>query len=143
MSTIIKLSQDVTQHYKNITSPICTNERIQEIYNYEQYERCSRVIKGKLESLTGVPGRKGLWMANSWSTTLLLRNSDHQEVHQGSSSKIWTCRSKGVRNSPASGVMNAKWRAGTSTRVSINSNQKHVLKTVSWVYTPEHEWGIK
>jgi len=29
MSTITKLSQDVTQYYKNITSPIGANERIQ------------------------------------------------------------------------------------------------------------------
>ena len=29
MSTIIKLSQDVTQYYKNITSPISANTRTQ------------------------------------------------------------------------------------------------------------------
>jgi len=29
MSTITKLSQDVTQYYKNITSPIGANARIQ------------------------------------------------------------------------------------------------------------------
>jgi len=34
-----------------------------------------------------------------------------------------------VRNSTTSDVMNAKWRAGTSTRVLINPNQKHALKT--------------
>jgi len=28
-------------------------------------------------------------------------------------------------------------------RVSINLNQKHALKTVSWTHTPKHEWGIK
>jgi len=34
-------------------------------------------------------------------------------------------------NSPTSGVMNAKWRAGMSTRISINPNQKHALKNMS------------
>jgi len=33
-------------------------------------------------------------------------------------------------DSPTSDVMNAKWHAGTSTRVLINPNQKHVLKIV-------------
>jgi len=35
MSTITKLSPDVTQYYKNITSPIGANERIQRMYKYE------------------------------------------------------------------------------------------------------------
>ena len=34
------------------------------------------------------------------------------------------------------------WHARTSTR-SINPNQKHALKTVSWPYKPEHERSIK
>jgi len=35
---------------------------------------------------------------------------------------------QGSQNSPTSGVMNAKWYVETSTRVSINLNQKHALK---------------
>ena len=38
-------------------------------------------------------------------------NFDHQEVHHGPSSKIWTFRYSGVRNSPTSGKMSVKWRA--------------------------------
>ena len=44
------------------------------------------------------------------STSSKLRDLDMQ-IHES-------------QNSPTSGVVNAKWRAGTSTRVSINSNQK-------------------
>ena len=38
MSVVTKLSPDVTQYYKNITSPIGANARIQRIYNNEQYK---------------------------------------------------------------------------------------------------------
>ena len=38
MSTTTKLSQDVTQYYKNITSPIDEMRDYKEIYNYEQYK---------------------------------------------------------------------------------------------------------
>jgi len=41
MSTITKLSQDVTQYYKNITIPIGANAKYKEICKYEQYKRCS------------------------------------------------------------------------------------------------------
>jgi len=44
MRIITRLSQE-TQYYKNITSLIGTNVKIQEIYKYEQYKRCSRVTK--------------------------------------------------------------------------------------------------
>ena len=67
----------------------------------------------------------------------------NRETPQAPSSGIWTCRSKGVKNSQTSGMMNAKWHAGASTHVSINLNQNHALKTVLWTYTPEHERGIK
>ena len=55
----------------------------------------------------------------------------NQKTPQASSSGIWTYRSRRVKNSPTSGVKNTKWPAGTSTCVSVNPNQKHVLKTVS------------
>jgi len=67
-----------------------------EIYNYELYKRCSRVTKRKLERRAGGPGRIRLWTVNCWSMTLPLRNSDHQEVHHGLNSKIWTWRFGGV-----------------------------------------------
>jgi len=41
---------------------------------------------------------------------------------QASSSEIWTYRFRGVKNFPTSGVVNVKWRAGTNTRIPINSN---------------------
>ena len=55
----------------------------------------------------------------------------NRENLQAPTSGIWTCRSRGVRNSLTSGVMNAKLRAETSTRVLINPNQKYALKIVS------------
>ena len=65
----------------------------------------------------------------------------NRENPQAPSFRIWTCRFRGVRNSPTSGMIGVKWRAGTSTHVLINPNQKHALKTVSGAYTPEHERG--
>ena len=38
---------------------------------------------------------------------------------------------QGCHKLPTSGEARTKWRTGTSKCVSINSNQKHVLKTVS------------
>jgi len=39
---------------------------------------------------------------------------------------------QGSQNSPKSGVVNAKWREGISTYLSINPSHKNVLKIVSW-----------
>ena len=63
----------------------------------------------------------------------------NRENPQAPNSKIWTCRSRKVKNSPTSGVMNAKWRVGINIHVSINLNQQHALNTVSWANTSEHE----
>ena len=90
-----------------------------------------KLQKEKLKSLAGGLKEKdsGQSADNSrFRCTCLISN---RENLQASNSKIWTCRSKGVRNSPTSGVMNTKWCAGTSIRVSINPNQKHALKTMS------------
>jgi len=35
---------------------------------------------------------------------------------------------QGSQNSPTSGVVNAKWRAGTNTRVSINPSTRAYIK---------------
>ena len=103
-----------------------------EIYNYKQYKRRSRVTKRKLEKRAGRPGRIGPRTGLPLINDAPLRNSDQQEVHQGPSSKIWTCKFRTVRNSPTSDKMSVKWHAGISIRVSINPNHKHTLKIVSW-----------
>ena len=81
MSIITKLSQDVTQYYKNITSPIGANTEYKKIYNYEQYKRCSRVTKRKIREFSKGPERKGLWTVCRWFT-LPLRISDQQPDQQ-------------------------------------------------------------
>jgi len=46
MSTITKLSHDVTLYYNNITSSIWRKMReYKEVYNNEFYKRCSRVTR--------------------------------------------------------------------------------------------------
>ena len=44
------------KYYKNITSPIGANARIQEMYKYEQYKWHSRVYRRKTREM-----RKGAW----------------------------------------------------------------------------------
>jgi len=50
----------VTQYYKNITSPIGANARIQERYKQEPYKGRLRVTEEKLEDKQGAPERIGL-----------------------------------------------------------------------------------
>jgi len=63
MSTITKLSPDVTQYYKNITSPMAQMQEYKDIYKYEQYKWRSRVYKRKTRETRRGPGRIRLWMA--------------------------------------------------------------------------------
>jgi len=60
---------------------------------------------------------------------LSLRISD-QQPGESTSSKLQDLgiRILGVKNSPTSGVANAKWRAGTSTSVSINSSPRACIE---------------
>ena len=107
--------------------------RIQEIYKYEQYKSAH---ESQTREPSRGPARSGCQRICRRST-LSLRISNQQPGESTSSKhRNWTCRPRVVKNSPASDVMNAKWRAETSTFVSINLNQKHVLKIVSWAYTP-------
>ena len=92
-------------------------------YNYEHYKKCSRDIIGKLEcSVGGLEGKDSGRSGDDpcFHCTSLISNRVNS---QGRSSRIWIYRFMGARNSPTSGVMNAKWRAGISTSVSPNLNQ--------------------
>jgi len=89
----------------------------------------TKCVQKKNSRASRGPGRIGSW--TGLADPLPLRHSDQLDVHHSPNSEIWTCRIRRVRNSPMSDVMNAKWHEGTSTRVSINPNQKHVLKIVS------------
>ena len=91
MSITTKLLQDVTQYYKNITSPIGanagTNVGIQGIFSYKQYKRCSRVKKRKTQKTRRGPRRIGLWMV-FWRFTPSLHRSN-QQPEGSTSSKLW------------------------------------------------------
>jgi len=50
MSIIIKLSDDVTQYYKNITSLKAQMWEYKEIYNYEQYKNAHELQKKNLKA---------------------------------------------------------------------------------------------
>ena len=143
MNTITKLSQNVTQYYKNITSPIDANARIQIVYNYELYKRRSRVTKENLES------REGSWKdrvsdglpmihalaAHLWSATgiiykLQAPRSGHEDPGELELPNEWCSECQG--------------HAGISTRVSINLNQKCMYwKPCREYMHTEHERGIK
>ena len=95
MSTIIKLSQDVTQYYKNITSPIGVNVRIQSGIQSWTVQRMLTSHKGKTREPSRRPGRIGLWTVCWWSM-LLLCISD-QQPGESTSSEIWAWGSRGVK----------------------------------------------
>ena len=135
MSTITKLSPSVTQYYKNITSPIGANVRIQgDIQVWIVQKEAQSHNRKTLEPSRG-PERIGLWTVCRWST-LPLRNSD-QQPEESTRSKLQDLdmRIQGSQNSPASSDANAKWRALISIRVSINLNHMHAFSTVSWTQT--------
>jgi len=61
MSIITKLSQHVTQYYKNVTSPIGTNARIQRDIQVWTIQKALTSYKRKTRETSSGPGRKGLW----------------------------------------------------------------------------------
>ena len=105
-----------------------------EIYKYEYYKRCSQVIERKLKIRAGSLEER---------TPDGLRRSTPSLHHFGkqpresAGSKLQDLdilqnldmQTRGIRTSQR--VVNAKWHVGAGTRVSINLNQKHALKTVS------------
>ena len=130
MSTIIKLSPYVTilQEYYITNRHKCENTKRYISMNstkgaHELQKENSRDEHGawKDRALDGLPKIHAsiahLWLATGRIHKLQAPRSEHEDPRS--------------QNSPTSGVMNAKWRAGTSTRISINLNQKHSLKTVS------------
>ena len=145
MSTITKLSQDVTQYYKNIISPIGANARVQRDIQLWTVQKALTSYKRKVERQARGAGRIGPQTINCWSTTLLLRNSDQQKVHYGPNSGIWTCRFRVGRSNLTSGKLSAKWRARIGMHASINLSQNHVLKIVLlWTQAyRSRQWGSK
>jgi len=141
MSTITKLSQDVIQYYKNITSLIGANARIQRDIQLWTIQRALLSYKRKTRGTNRGPEMMGLQTVYRWST-LSLPISD-QQPGESTSSKLRDLDMKipGSQKLHNEWVVNAKWRAGISTLVLINLIQKHALKTISWAYTPKHEGG--
>ena len=104
-----------------------------EIYKYERTKMLTG-HKRKTREPSRESGRTGsqtVYRDPPYSCAFLI---DNRENPQAPSSIIWTWEFRGVRNSLTSGVVNAKWRAGTSTRVSLNSNKKSMY----WKSCREH-----
>ena len=78
--------------------------------------------KGKLESLAGGLVGKGFERSVDYPRFYCATLINNRENSQTPNSKIWTCRSRRVRNSPMSDVINVKWHSEINTYVSINTN---------------------
>ena len=80
---------------------------------------------------------KGAWKDGALDGLLMIHvmlRLSGQQLGESTCSKLQNLdmRIQGSQTElPASGDANAKWRAKISTRVSINPNHKHALKTVS------------
>jgi len=109
ISTIIVQLQSYHRMWSNIIWILHHQEvqkyDLQEIYNYEQYKRCSRAAKRISRA-----GKRGLkekgfgWSADDsrFHYATLISNWDNP---QAPTFKIWTCRSRVVRRNPTS----TKW----------------------------------
>jgi len=87
MSTIIKLSPDVTQYYINITSPIGAIKRIQRDIQVWIVQRALTSYRKKTwETSRGVGGIGSQTICRC--STLPLRYSD-QQLGESTSSKLW------------------------------------------------------
>ena len=66
----------------------------------------------------------------AWKDKPIFHATSDQQPKESISSKLWDLdiRIQGSPNSPTSGVVNAKWHAGTSTRISINLNQRACIE---------------
>ena len=71
----------------------------------------------KTQETSRGPGRIGLWTVCRWST-LPMRISD-QQPGESTSFNLRDLDMKGVRNSPTSDKMSAKWRAETSMKIHL------------------------
>jgi len=100
MNTIIKLSQNVTQYYKNNTSPIGANARIQSDIQLSTVRKALTSKNRKTRKLSRGPRWKRLWMVCRWSI-LLLRIYD-QQLRESISFKLrdLDMRIQGSQNSP-------------------------------------------
>ena len=86
MNTITKLSQDVTQYYKNITSPIDANARIQSDIQSWTVQKALTSHEMETWELSRGPGRIWPQTVCQW-LTLLLRISN-QQLRESTSSKL-------------------------------------------------------
>ena len=128
MSTITKLSSDVTQYYKNITSPIGANARIQRDVQVWTVQGHSRVYREKTrETRRGVEkDRASDGLLEIYATPILLKS----ELGESTCSKLrdLNIQIQGSQNSPMISKMSAKWRAGRSTCVSINPSPRTCIE---------------
>jgi len=133
MSTIIKLSQDVTQYYKNITSPIGVNVRIQSGIQSWTVQRMLTSHKGKAREPSRRPGRIGLWTVCRWSTLPLCIFD--QQPGESTSSKLWDLdmRIQGSQKLPNEwcGECHVACR-DKHTCIDKSESKEHVLKIVLW-----------
>ena len=109
MSTITKLSPDVTQYYKNITSPIDANARIQWDVQVWTVQKGAHEIAGDAASQP-----RGARMGLELQLVCPLRRSElspQQEDPLQSKLRDLDMRIQRSQNSPASGDAKARWRA--------------------------------
>jgi len=96
------------QYYKNITSLIGANAKIQRDVHMWIVQRRSRVYRRKTRETRRGAKRMGLWKV-CWRSTLPLHLSG-QQLGESTRSKLWDLdmRIQGSQNSPANGDANAK-----------------------------------
>jgi len=123
----------VTHYYKNITSSIGANARIQRDIQLWTVQKALTSHKRKTREPSGT------WKDKASDGLPIIHASlriSYQQPGESTSSKLRDpdMRIQGSQNSPTSGVANAKWLAGINTCISINPSYKHALKIVSWAY---------
>jgi len=128
MSTIIRLSQDVTQYYKNTISRIGANARIQRGIQLWTVQKALTSHKRKTREPNMGLERMGPQTVYRWSTLPLCISDQQQGESSSFKLRDLEMRIQGSQNSPTSGVANAKWRARINTRVSINPSPRACIE---------------
>ena len=115
MSTITKLSPEVIRYYNNITSPEWRNcENTRDVQEWTVQKDAHEITGGAASQ----QGEQGWDWSYSWSDCSAEVNFVlSKKIPYGPSSRTWTWGSRGVRTPPASGDVNARWRAKISTSV--------------------------
>ena len=114
------------KYYKNITSLIGANVRIQRYVHVWTVQKGAHEIAGEAASQQG-----GARMGLELQLICLLHRSKLSPQQEESPSVLsfetWTWGSRGVRTPPARGNMKAKWQVWVSTCVTVGLDYKHEI----------------